>query len=121
MATSDAQNTATNNELPYVVAVEKDLLLHILTHMRDRKLTIGEAHQLAEDFLGLLPMHDKEDLLKKLSDLGQKYTEAREIYAKYGAPYEEEKRQKLLEAMRTHIKSGNIEQAIAVAKGGKNG
>lgn len=107
--------------LSYLTSVEKDLLLHILTNMNERRLTVAQASQLAQEFLRILPMVDKEDLLKKLSELGGEFVPARETYAKFGGAYEEEKRQRLLSAMREHIKTGNIEQAIAVAKGGTHG
>lgn len=113
-----SQTQATSDMLPQLLtSVEKDLLQHIITNLRDRRMNVGEAQKLAHEFLSLLPMADKEDLLQKLNTLGQTYVSAREVYAQYAAPHEEEKRQKLLTAMREHIKSGNIEQAIAVAKG----
>lgn len=117
---SQMLSSSSISDLPDMVSsVEKDLLLEIIENMKYRKLTIGEAHKLAKEFLSLLPANDKEDLLRKLSTLGQNYEEARDVYAKYVAPHEEEKRQNLLNQMREHLKSGNIEQAIAVAKTGK--
>lgn len=87
-------------------------------NMKHRRISISEAHHLAQDFLKLLPAQDKEDLLKKLSGLANTYAEAREVFLKYHTPYEEEKRNKLLSTMRDHIKNGDIEKAIEVAKGG---
>lgn len=119
------QTSTGNNSIPkdedlekLISDVERDLLFHIIMNMKHRKISIGEAHYLAQDFLKFLPVQDKEDLLKKLLDLGKKYEEAREVYIKYGTPHEEEKRNKLLEAMRDHIKNGDIEKAIETAKGG---
>jgi hypothetical protein len=102
----------------FLTDIEKDLLLHILENMKNRKISIGDAQKLAQDFLALLPPIDKEDLLNKLNSLSPKYPEAREVYAAHVSPHEEQKQQQLLQTMRDHIKSGDIEQAIAVAKGG---
>ena len=107
---------STDNFSDYVKDVERDLINHIITNMKHREIALEEEKKLATEFLNLLPMTDKEDLLNKLNNLGQKYEEVREVYADFIAPHEEEKRQKMLHAMREHIKSGNIEQAIAVAK-----
>lgn len=98
--------------------VEKDLLFYIITNMKHRKISIAEAHYLASDFLKLLPVKDKEDLLSKLSGLANTYDEVREVFVKYNTPYEEEKRNILLNMMRDHIKNGDIEKAIGVVKGG---
>jgi hypothetical protein len=84
--------------------------------MKHREISVGMAQKLAKDFLALLPMQDKEDLLHKLNELGKKYHEANAVYVKYAAPYEEEKRQKLLDEMTAHIRSGDIENALAVVQ-----
>jgi beta-xylosidase len=85
--------------------------------MRQRKISKEQAQQLAKDFLALLPVQDKKDLLDKLYQLGQNNPEAKEVYIKYAAPYFEEERLKKLQLMTQHIKLGNIEEAIQVAKG----
>ncbi len=108
-----------DKELKKLVSdVERDLFFHIILNMRHRKISIGEAHYLAQDFLKMLPVQDKEGLLKKLLELGQMYAEVREVYIKYSIPHEEEKRNKLLDIMRNHIQKGDIEKAIEVARGG---
>lgn len=98
--------------------VERDLLFHIILNMRHRKISVGEAQHLAQEFLALLPAKDKEELLSKLGELGKTYIEAQQVYIKYAGPYKEEKRQQTLTVMRDFIKKGKIEQAIAAAKGG---
>ena len=99
--------------------VERDLLAHIYTNLKENKLTGVAAQQLAQEFLGLLPFKDKKDLVDKLSALGQKYPEARETYVNLGIPLEEQHRQERLDQMRAHIKSGDLDKALEVAKGGK--
>lgn len=98
--------------------VEKDLVQHIYNNIEKDKLSPIKAKTLAQEFLKLLPAKDKEDLLDKLNKLGQNYEEARQVYADYAIPYEQEKRQRLLDTMREQIKNGNIEKAIEIAKGG---
>lgn len=96
--------------------VERDLLFHIILNMRKRNITVGEAEHLARDFLQLLPVTDKEELLKKLSALGERYPEAQAVFLKYASPHEEEKRQQLIEELSAHIKNGQIEKAILVGQ-----
>lgn len=98
--------------------VEKELLLEIVRRLDEDKMSVEEAQQLAKDFLVLLPMQDKKDLLDKLFKLSQANIGVKGVYLKYAKPFEEEEREKKLELMSKHIKSGKIEEALAVAKGG---
>lgn len=97
--------------------IEKDLLSHIILNMQQRKISTEDAQKLAREFLALLPAKDKEDLLNKLKNLGEKYPEAKSVYVKYYASEDEEQRQNKLQGMLEHVRAGNIEQAINVAKG----
>lgn len=102
------------------IDVEKDLLLHIILPLSKNQITYEQAHMLAKQFLSLLPLQDKQDLLGKLQKVGEDYPNIgiNEIYLKYALPYEEEERQKKLETMRDHIQNAQIEHAIVLAKGG---
>ncbi len=102
----------------FLTDVERSLLEHITTSLQQRKMTQEEAQQLARDFLSLLPPKDKEDLLNKLHTLSTKYDEANAVYLEYARKDEEQKRDYLLHQMSMHIKNGEIEKAIAIAKGG---
>lgn len=104
---------------PFLEEIEKKLLEHITGNMEKGKITIEQSQQLAKEFLALLPVADKEDLLKKLSVLGRTYPEAQAVYLDYALPYEEQQRQQKLTKMSELIKQGNIEQAISTAKGGQ--
>lgn len=104
---------------PLVEEIEKDLLKHIVENMEQGKITVEKSQQLAKEFLGLLPVVDKQDLLNKLNVLGKSYPEAQAVYLDLALPYEEEQRQQKLQKMSEMIKQGNIEQAIATAKGGQ--
>lgn len=107
-----------NDLKQFVDDVERDLLTQIVTNMKHRDLTVAEAQQLAKDFLATLPVHDKLELLNKLSDLGKKHREAQTVYVKYASPIYEQDRQRKLQLMSQHIKNGNIEEALKVAKEG---
>lgn len=104
-----------------VVDVEEELLKEIITRLEKGSLTVDNAQKLAKEFLSLLPVKDRKDLLEKLHALSGENTDARGIYLKYAVPMEEQERHRKLDLMSQHLHGGNIEQAIAVAKGGQNG
>ena len=117
-STPAAENSQDKPMQELVDQVERDLLAHIYTNLKENKLTGVAAQQLAQEFLTLLPFKDKKDLVDKLSTLGEKYPEARQTYVSLGIPLEEQQRQERLDQMRAHIQAGNLDQALAVAKGG---
>lgn len=118
MISSPSQDPTTNQDVQTLFnALEKDLLDQIISNMQHRKLSTDDAQKLAQGFLSLLPASDKKDLLKKLNALAAKYPQAKETYVKYAVANEKEEKEKALQEMSLHIKSGNIEQAISVAKG----
>lgn len=97
--------------------VEADLLQEVIANMTDSKISMDQAQKLATDFLALLPVEDKKDLLEKLQNLGKAYPEAQAVFIKYAQSEEESTRQRKLDAMATHIKAGSVDQALRVAKG----
>ena len=101
-----------------VTDVEKELLLSIVRNIKDKRLTEQAGRRLAREFLDLLPMQDKEDLLQKLLLFSKKHVEAKQAYVKVAKPYEEEAQLKKIDMISQHIQAGNIEHAITVAKGG---
>lgn len=98
------------------IDIEKDLLEVIIQNLEQNRIDTEEAKKVAQEFLSLLPIHDKKDLLEKLNKLGKDHLETQSVFLKYAKPYEEVERQKKLELMSQHIQKGQIEQAIAVAK-----
>ena len=98
--------------------VENDLLNIIIQNLKQKSLDVKQAKALAKEFLSLLPIQDKKDLLEKLHKLSNEHVEVKSLYLKYAKPYEEEERQKKLALMSEHIKNGQIEHALNVAKGG---
>jgi hypothetical protein len=98
--------------------IEKELLDIIIDNLDQDKITIEEAQAVSKEFLSLLPLSDKKDLLDKLYKLGQTHPETKVMYLDFAKPIEEEERQKKISLMSEHIKNGQIEHALAVAKGG---
>lgn len=99
-----------------VKVVEKELVELIVEHLKSNRIAVDAARQQARDFLSLLPINDQMDLLNKLKGLGEKYEEAKEVYAEELGKMYEAKRQQALEQMRLHIQQGNLDSAIAAAK-----
>lgn len=103
--------------LPKIISdVERDLLFEILWNMRHSKISLETSHQLAKEFLLLLPVHDQKELLDKLLSLGEKYPEAQSVYVKHAAPLEQAERNAILAQLSQHIKSGNLEHALTLVK-----
>ncbi len=111
-ATTELQNE--------VVDIEKELLGEIMKRLDQESMSEEDAGNLAAEFLELLPVKDQTDLLKKLQILSENNPAAKGIYIEYNKPYEADETQKKLALMSQHIHQGKIEEALAVAKGGKN-
>lgn len=97
--------------------VEKELLDEIIKNLEQNTLSEEEAQEIAQEFLALLPIEDKQDLLKKLHELSVDHIQTQPVYLQYAKPFEEEEREKKLKQISHHIKKGQIEHALAVAKG----
>lgn len=99
-----------------VIAVEKELLDVILSHVEEGKIDLATAKKQAQDFLTQLPFQDKKDLLQKLKELGKKYEEVQEVYVEEWSKDSDQEREAVLIKMRDAIKQGNIDHAINAAK-----
>lgn len=97
--------------------IENDLLDIITQNLDQEKMTVEQAQEMAKEFLALLPLQDKKDLLEKLYKFGLDHNETKSLYIKFAKPVEEEERQRKLSLMSEHIKNGQIDHALAVAKG----
>lgn len=97
-------------------AIEAELLAMIIQHLKNNQMDVVTASELAKDFLNLLPIQNREDLLSKLKSLGDKYAEAKQIYTTELSVNVEEKERNALRQMSDSIKKGNIEHAISLAK-----
>src|SRR5260221_12765852 len=89
--------------------IENDLLDIIVQNLREHKLKVEQAKQLAQEFLALLPLQDKKDLLEKLYKLELKHNEIKTIYLEYSKQIEEEDRLKKLDLMSQNIKNDAIQ------------
>lgn len=98
--------------------IEKELLDEIINNLDKASITVEEAKAVAKEFLSLLPLQDKKDLLDKLYKLSKDHGETAELYIKFAKPIEEDERQRKLTLMSEHLKKGQIEHALSVAKGG---
>ena len=83
-------------------------------------MSLEESEEAAADFLDMLPIVSKEDLLDKLRILTTKFPMLLSVYKKYSSSQEEEKRQELLKAMAEELRNGNLQAAVDVAAGGNH-
>lgn len=102
----------------YVVDVERDLLFHIITNMRNMEITMARASRLAKEFLDTLPVDDKEIVIKTLSKMGNTYPEAQAIYIKYANDYYARKKDLITKKIHSHLCHGEIKEALKTVKGG---
>ena len=101
----------------YINDIKRDLLFHIITNIREKKMTLGEAKYLAKDFLALLPARNKKEVLDKLYSLTTIYPEARTVFAAHLGAFEEEKTRNKLAEIRTYMQKGDYEHALQIEKG----
>ncbi len=106
---------------PYIEAVEKDLLDHVLKALQARQIPAEEAQKLAQDFLKELPPHDREDLLENLQAISQMHPIARDTYLKFANEAHKEERVHKLRLTAHHLSNGDIDSALQVVKVGQNG
>lgn len=106
-----------------VEAIKRELVELIIKHLRENRIPVDKAKQLAKDFLNILPISDQQDLLNKLKNLGDSYGEAKEIYVRELTKASEQNRERALSQIRDHIKLGNINEAIKATQslGGRRG
>lgn len=99
-----------------ITAVEESLLDLMMERLDAEKMDPTEAQQLAKDFLALLPIHDKKELLAKLQQLSQKHTDAQALYIEELGKVKDEERDMVLNNMRDAIHRGDINAALEEAK-----
>jgi len=97
-------------------AVERKLLELIVQHLQDNKMDVPTAQKLARDFLSVLPVQSRADLLNKLKNLGEKYDEAKQVYFQESSKDNEAKEKEALYNMTHAIRQGNIDHALSIAK-----
>jgi len=106
----------------YLDKVEKALLDEIVLKLKSQQITVEESQKTAQDFLQLLPPHDKNDLLKKLYELSRRHPkEALGVYLQFAEPEYNVERDATLQKLAGLIHAGNIDEALKVAKEENNG
>ncbi len=108
----------TSNLNSYITQVEKDLVDEIVKKLKSNNISPAKAQSFAKEFLSQLPPKDFNALVDILKEISEKYEEMNHVYAKYYAIRGDMEDTKKVHAMASHIKQGNIEEAIAIAKGG---
>jgi len=53
-----------------------------------------------------------------MKNLSEKYPEARAVYLNYAVPHQNQVEKELIDKISQHLQSGNIDQALNIAKGG---
>lgn len=99
-----------------VETIENDLLQIIIKNLKNYKIKVTRAQQLAQSFLAVLPITDQQDLLKKLKSFGEKYPETKSLYVEEITKVTNQKRDEALTKMRQAIHKGDMNSAIAIAK-----
>lgn len=97
-------------------AIENELLELIARHLQDNKMDAQTAQKLATDFLAVLPIQNRQDLLNKLKNLGEKYGEVKQVYMQEFSKDTTAKEQEALTKMTHAIRQGNIDHALSIAK-----
>jgi len=96
--------------------IEKELLFHIISNMKEANLSMSQAQALAADYYALLPAINEDDLIQKLKLLAMKYAQAWKVFKKIGIPYIEEKKQQLLSQVHQAIGNNDIDTALKLTK-----
>lgn len=99
-----------------VARLKKELVDIISENLQNNQIDSASAQKLASDFLAILPIQSWNDLLVKLKTFTQAHIEAKELYVEELSKDERLKSEQAINLMRDHIKKGDIEGAISVAK-----
>lgn len=85
---------------------ERELLYHIITNVRERRLTGTGAKEIAGSFLPLLNSVTVEEFIEKLSKLSRSHNEIREAFIVTVSKYEKEELTKKLIEVRSELRGG---------------
>ena len=96
--------------------IEEALLDLMMQRLDAEKMTPEQAQQLSKDFLALLPIHDKKEMLEKLKKLSEQHPDAKELYIEELGKAKDKERDAVLNKMRDAIHGGDISAALETAK-----
>lgn len=122
MDQNTTQDTAVrdNGVEKYLEEAEKELLQIIIDNMEKGEMTLDDAHILARDYMALLPVTDKNDLMHKLEEYTNMHPGTQSIVDKVKQLVEVSRSRDTLEKMKHLIKAGDIKTAIEAVKGGND-
>jgi len=92
------------------------LLKYLASNLQDGKMDIPYAKVRASTFLAIEPFASIEDAKAKMQKLAIQYPDCSFLQRYVDAYYSEQHKDKVVEQMREHIKQGNLDQALEVAK-----
>jgi hypothetical protein len=96
--------------------LEHIFLDKLLEGLRQRTLTIPQAKELANNFLKNEPFTSFEEAVEKMKAFTREHAELGVLNDYLSAFHQERQKGALIEKMRMHLKKGEIDQAIQVAK-----
>lgn len=89
---------------------------HVITGLRDGTITIQSAKESATKLLGTEPYTSFEDAKIKIHELVSNYPFLDFLNKFIDGYHEELKKYETIEKMRQHMRAGNIDEALQVAK-----
>lgn len=98
------------NQLEYL------FLKRLARGLKEETIDIPRAKALAKEFLQIEPFSSVEDAKSKIDSFTRKDSYFLTLNEYIEAYYSEQQKNALIEKMRQHIKQGNIDQALEVAK-----
>lgn len=105
------------DDLPKVTdQLEFLFLKRLAAGLKAEDIDIPTAKQLAKVFLAIEPFSSVEDARQKMSDFTSEHQYFSQLRDYVDAYYSEQHKDALIEEMRSHIRQGNIDQALEVAK-----
>lgn len=84
--------------------------------VRNNSMTDDAIKTYAQAFLTIKPFSSIEDAKQKMANYATQFPLFAQLSDYIDAYYSEEHKDELIEQMRQHLKNGNIDQAIQIAK-----
>lgn len=101
---------------PIIDAAERKFLYYLSEGLLSGAITRQQAQEHVQKFLSLLPFTDEEDFNRKIQEVSLWHSQYGMLYPFILAEEYEEEKKYTLNQMREHLKSGDIEKALAVVQ-----
>lgn len=105
----DADISKITDNLEYMFA------RRLIDALRGEEASVEDARQYAKDFLAIEPFSSLEDARVKMSGYAEKHEMFKGLMEYLESYHEEAKKDEKIAAIREHMKSNNIEEALKVA------